>query len=83
MQDCTGGAIGKEQSRKPASLEARLEVFLLERPKGVVWVPGPMIVFLLFRDHFLDLFSEHFFLIFGPQNDPKIGPQNVPKSVLF
>ena len=42
-------------SRKPASLEARLEVFLLERPKGVVWVPGPHPVFVFFRSQNQDL----------------------------
>ena len=38
----------KYLSRKPASLEARLEVFLLERPKGVVWVPPGMNYFCFF-----------------------------------
>ena len=47
-------------SRKPASLEARLEVFLLVRPKGVVWVSGPNPVFALFRVHFQDPFRSTF-----------------------
>ena len=48
-------------SRKPASLEAWLEVFLLERPKGVVWAPGRTTYFyifvIIFRTPFLNTFS--------------------------
>ena len=51
-------------SRKPASLEARLEVFLLERPKGVVWAPGPGGLFALFRIRFWEprLLRKPYFL---------------------
>ena len=45
-------------SRKPASLEAWLEVFLLERPKGVVWVPGSPSFFHFFGVIFRTLFGS-------------------------
>ena len=46
--------LNDNKSRKPASLEAWLEVFLLERPKGVVWAPIGNAFFSLFRVHFLE-----------------------------
>ena len=58
-------------SRKPASLEARLEVFLLERPKGVVWVL-PRIPFFAFSGSFSGPLFGALFHDFWAQN----GPQN-------
>ena len=74
-----------EKSRKPASLEAWLEVFLLERPKGVAWVPIPASVFSLFRVLFLEprLLRKPYFLqgktnilrsILGPKTEGCGGP---------
>ena len=58
-------------SRKLASLEAWLEVFRLERPKGVVWVlPGPTL-FSVFRGHFQDSFLKGFWEVWGPEMAPK------------
>ena len=70
-------------SRKPASLEARLEVSPLGATEGSSMGPGAGHSFLLFRAHFLDPFSEYFFVIFGPNMGPKISPEMVPKSFLF
>ena len=70
-------------SRKPASLEAWLEVFRMERPKGVEWVPPPDPVWALFRDHFRDPFRNTFSWNSDPKTAPKIGPKMVPKSVFF
>ena len=52
------------RSRKPASLEAWLEVFLLERPKGAVWIPIPVGFFAFFQVHFLEpiLLRKPYFL---------------------
>jgi hypothetical protein len=52
---CLLDLLKKRISRKPASLEAWLEVFRMERPKGVVWAPpGSNPFFSLFRVHFLE-----------------------------
>ena len=64
-------------SRKLASLEALLEVFRLERPKGVVWVARLATLFSVFRDQFRDLFLRGFGEVLGAEMGSEIAPKLV------
>ena len=53
------------------------------RPKGDVWAPVPVTLFVFFRVIFGILFWSTFSCILEPETGPEIGSKMVLKSVLF
>ena len=70
-------------SRKPASLEAGLEVSPLGATEGSSMGPGASQGICSFSGSFRDPFSEHFFVNFEAQNGPQNLPKNGPKISSF
>ena len=70
-------------SRKPASLEAWLEVFHIGATEGSIWHPAWNAYFALFRVQFRVPFQTIFLQHLDFKMGSKIGLKSGPKSVYF
>ena len=80
---CVQEGSKKAISRKPASLEAWLEVSRQERPKGVGGLPGSSPQIKVFWSQFWIQFWIVLWKDFRHELDPKTSPKLVPKFTKF